>query len=187
MGSYVDGHGRGSRRACGCGNFYVEFGGLMFIENITLIQARKNVMSDREKGTRCPCCDQYAKIYNRKLNSAMARSLILVDKYFSMPDAEEHLHVERYLTKYTRATDFYKLRFWGLIEAKDRSIVDGIPNAGYWKMTQLGKDFVRDLVRVPARVAIYNDSFMGHSTDTINITEALGQKFDYIELMRATL
>ena len=54
-------------------------------------------------------------------------------------------------------------------------------------MTQLGKDFVRDLVRVPARVAIYNDSFMGHSTDTINITEALGQKFDYVELMRATL
>lgn len=158
-----------------------------FPEDMWLSVAKAKLEQDREKGTHCPCCGQYAKIYNRKLNSAMARSLILVDKYFSRPDAEEYLHVENYLARYTRATDFYKLRFWGLIESKGERRSDGSPHAGYWKMLPKGHAFVRNQVRVPMRVAIYNDEFMGESSETISIIESLGEHFDYHELMKSDL
>jgi hypothetical protein len=158
-----------------------------FPEDMWLSVARAKLEKDREKGAHCPCCDQYAKIYNRKLNSAMAKSLILVEKYFNKPYAEEYLHIENYLAKYTRATDFYKLRFWGLIESKGEQRRDGSPHAGFWKMLPKGHEFVRNQIRVPMRVALYNDEFMGESDETISIVEALGEHFDYQELMKSDL
>jgi hypothetical protein len=145
----------------------------------TLDEAIAEMEEGKVKGIVCPCCKQFAKIYNRKLNSAMAYSLILVAKYFEENPHESSVHVEQYLSKTTRATDFYKLRFWGLIEESDRT--------SHWMVSPKGFDFVNNKVKVPKKVAIYNNEFIGESRDQTSIVEALGDKFDFSELMGSSL
>ena len=146
---------------------------------MTLDEAKEELQSRLDKGATCPCCGQFAKIYNRKLNSAMAYSLILVAKYFGANPWEEWLHVERYLSRKTRATDFYKLKFWNLIE-------EG-PKSSHWKILPLGYSFVNNQVLVPKKVSIYNNVLIEPSTSTTTIVEALGNHFNYFELMGAKL
>jgi hypothetical protein len=146
---------------------------------ITLDEAKTELKKRLDKGATCPCCGQFAKIYNRKLNSAMAYSLILVAKYFEANPWEEWLHVERYLSRKTRATDFYKLKFWGLIE-------EG-PKSSHWKILPLGTAFVNNQVSVPRKASIYNNMLIEPSTSTTTIVEALGDHFNYADLMGARL
>lgn len=145
---------------------------------MTLDEAKEELQSRLDKGATCPCCGQFAKIYNRKLNSAMAYSLILVAKYFDANPWEEWLHVERYLSRKTRATDFYKLKFWNLIEEGKSS---------HWKILPLGYSFVNNLVLVPKKASIYNNMLIEPSSSTTTIIEALGSHFKYAELMGARL
>lgn len=146
---------------------------------MTLEDAIRLVEGGKPKGITCPCCKQYAKIYNRKLNSAMAYSLILVVKYFKYNPEQEWVHVERYLSKKTRATDFYKLRFWGLIEEGAQS--------GHWKVLPKGVAFATNQITVAKKVAIYNNEFLDESDDQTTIIDSLGDHFDFGELMGAPL
>lgn len=150
-----------------------------------LSEARMWVNKGRDKGVTCPCCDQFAKIYNRKLNTAMARTLISVSQYFEQGGQDDYLHIEKYLARRTRATDFYKLKFWGIIESKP--LINGTVSCGMWKVTPLGFDFVHRRCTVPKRAAIYNDELLGFSKDHTDIVESLGEYFDYSELMNAVL
>ena len=45
-------------------------------EDDTLTRARQRLHARLDEGLFCPCCDQYAKRYRRKMNSGMVRSLI---------------------------------------------------------------------------------------------------------------
>lgn len=47
----------------------------------TLNTAREEFRAGLEKGTKCPCCKRYAKIYNRKLTPAMVEGLIMFYAY----------------------------------------------------------------------------------------------------------
>jgi len=145
----------------------------------TLDDAILELEEGKAKGIICPCCKQFAKIYNRKLNSAMAYSLILVAKYFEENPNETSVHVEQYLSKTTRATDFYKLRFWGMIEETDKT--------SYWRVSQKGFDFVNNKIKAPKKVAIYNNQFIGESEEQTSIVDALGDNFDFPELMGSSL
>jgi hypothetical protein len=145
----------------------------------TLDDAIKEVEAGKPKGITCPCCKQYAKIYNRKLNSAMAYSLILVVKHFKYNPEQEWVHVERLLSKKTRATDFYKLRFWDLIEEGEQS--------GHWKVLPKGIEFASNKITVPKKVAIYNNEFLDDSEEQTTIIESLGEHFDFYELMSTPL
>ena len=145
----------------------------------TLDDATREVEAGKPKGIICPCCKQYAKIYNRKLNSAMGYSLILVVKYFKYNPEQEWVHVERYLSKKTRATDFYKLRFWGLIEEGEQS--------GHWKVLPKGVEFALNQITVSKKVAIYNNEFLDESDEQTTIIDSLGEHFDFYELMGAPL
>jgi len=151
----------------------------------SLLEARERLEIGKVGGMLCPCCGQYAKIYNRKLNSAMAYGLILVDKYFRGKYADEWLHIEKFLVGRTRATDFYKLVGWDLIEHKPALVNEKY--SGYWKITQLGKDFVSNAIRVPAKIQFWNNQAIDKSDKTTSIIESLGEKFNYFELMSATL
>lgn len=160
---------------------------MQFTEFETLASARDRVAIGREHGMTCPCCDQYIKIYYRKLNSAMAFSLILIDRYFKGEGAEEWLHVEHYLKANPRIDchDFPKLRFWGLLEVMKGQREDGSKRLGYYKITSRGRQFVRREISVPKKAIILIDNAIGFSEEMTNIVEALGSKFDYQELMEA--
>lgn len=146
-----------------------------------------------EKGTACPCCHQYAKLYKRPLNKSMAFVLLLIARYFEGALPQEWLHVPSYIAEVVgdnprRAAavrgDWAKLKLWGLIEEKPGERADGSPRVGYYRMTPLGRQFVARKVKVPSHVFIYNaEALQRVVEETVTIDDALGREFSYNEIM----
>lgn len=144
---------------------------------MTLQEARISFKACLEDGTICPCCGRFGKLYERPLYNRMAEALIVL--YWK--SRRRYIHVESELKKLKNAStsirgDFAKLRYWGLIKPHpDRR--------GYWRITIKGMSFVRNRSRIPRAAIMLNKKLFGFSGQTINIVEALGEKFDYDELM----
>lgn len=159
----------------------------------SLEDAKKWLRANFSKGATCPCCHQFVKLYKRSLNKSSAYVLLLIACYFQGDAVEEWLHVPSYIAEMVsdhprRAAavrgDWAKLKFWGLIEEKPETRADGSPRAGYWKLTPLGRQFVKRQVKVPSHVYIYNGSPLPKTVDKmITIDEALGTEFSYAEIM----
>ena len=100
-----------------------------------------------DEGAECPCCTQFAKVYWRPLTSAMARVLILLDRwtypgeYVKLEELMNAKRAEGYRWVPVRA-DEAKLRFWGLVELQDSQREDGSKRVGYFRITPTGRDFV---------------------------------------------
>jgi hypothetical protein len=154
--------------------------------NSTLEEARRWLKTQLEKGTGCPCCEQFAKIYKRKLNSSMARGLIILVRL----NRRDPIHIPSVFTEHRvcASNDGALLRHWGLLEEVPGVRDDGSRRVGYYLVTELGRKFVAGKVRVPAYAYIYN-SMLLHLDDeeTVDIREALGADFHYEELMRAKI
>jgi hypothetical protein len=156
---------------------------------ITTLEESKQWLRERfADGARCPCCDQFVKLYKRKLNSSMAHALILIYKFFEN-NQDEWLHVPSYLSQISssatvRGGDWSKLRYWGLIEPQKAVRDDGSERVGNYRITGRGKQFVLAQIRVPKHVFLYNQKPISREdTETVSIREALGEKFNYAELM----
>lgn len=158
----------------------------------TLEHARADLQAKLNGGLTCPCCDQFAKVYKRKLNSCMAQALIHIYQFFEVvgkEDPDAYVHVPAFLVR-TMGTasiaggDVTKLRYWGLLEARPEARADGSARQGFYRITERGKAFVRNEVRVPSHVYLYNQECLRFSDELILITEALQEDFDYGELMR---
>lgn len=163
-------------------------------EDMTIREARDQMRPLLETGTTCQCCAQRVQMYFRPLTSSMAYALILL---YQRTQTLEHnggtdvyVHMENYLNALPNVSasirgDVPKLRFWGLIEARDAEKEDSNPNNGYYKITELGKRFVDLKERVPPIVKLYNNKSYGFKKDMkpISIVDALKKKFDYKEVM----
>lgn len=155
----------------------------------TLAEAKAYVEERIEKGTRCPCCDRYVKVYKLKLNSAMARALLF---FYRKMDLEEWTNVPVLLSSESavgilRSVSWTKLAYWGLIEAKRDAVrEDGSKRTGLYRITALGQSFARGDVRVPKYSFTFNDQVLTDRNDpaTTSIRESLGSHFNYDELMR---
>jgi hypothetical protein len=154
-------------------------------DSSTLEEARRWVLAKRAKGVGCPCCGQFAKIYKRKLNSFMAYALVLIERYFQTARVDEWLHVPSFLIKNSCSDrECAKLVYWDLITPHYAEREDGGKHAGYYRITQRGRDFVRSKITLPRYVYLYNGELLGFSDDgEISIRDALGDKFRYSELM----
>ena len=120
---------------------------------------RERLRENLDEGVTCPCCGQYAKRYKRKLNSSMAAALCWL---WTHP----------------------KLAWWGFIEEKPKEEHHKGRTSGLWRVTQLGADFARSCVSVPRYAFVYNGTVEDFTTgDAISIRCALGDRFDYAELM----
>lgn len=150
--------------------------------DMTLEQAKDVLRENWEEGVECPCCKQFVKLYRRKITSAMAYVLFLLST-----QGDEYIHVENWLKeKKVPASfrgDFTKLRHWGLIETKSGIRDDGSKRIGYYKITAHGRDFVAGDVTVRPCVRIFNNELFGFEGEKINFKQALGDKFNYEELM----
>ena len=85
---------------------------------MTLEEARAALEAGLDKGTHCPCCEQYAKICRRKLNSGMTRSLISLYKRTrdfgdEWIDITKTLQLSGIIAANANAA---LLRHWGLLE-----------------------------------------------------------------------
>jgi hypothetical protein len=54
-----------------------------------------------------------------------------------------------------------------------------------WKPTELGIKFVKNEINLPKHIFLYNNKFLKFSDEKINVIEALGDKFNYDELMNS--
>lgn len=154
------------------------------MENQTLEQAKEQFNQEvkSKHGTTCPCCERFAKVYKRKLNSTMVRCLIKLSKL-----KEGYHHVSKIVEgiSNTGTNDFSKLKYWGFIE--DMVNLDqSKKTSGFWKITDEGKFFVNSPeVAVAYKYAlVYNGECLKLEGST-TIIEALGDNFNYKELMQS--
>lgn len=155
---------------------------------ITVAAARALIQQSFRRGIKCPCCTQLVKVYKRKLNRHMAVALAHIYVFYR-DGRSEWLHVPTYLTerKANPTNEVGLLRHWGLLEeATEKQRPDGAKHAGYYRITPLGHEFVRDVVAVPKYIYLFDETLLGRSDDEhIRFTEAVGATFNFAELMAA--
>ncbi|MDP6933906.1 MAG: hypothetical protein QGG40_13360 [Myxococcota bacterium] len=150
---------------------------------MNIYDTREWVMANLDDGVVCPCCDQYAKTYRRKLNEAMARLLIWLVRSYMADPRFYNIHEFPLIQGRRGGGDFAKLIHWGVVIQKPNEGTEK-RTSGMWKPTGVGIDFVnRPWSRIPSHVYLYNGEEMGFSDSTTNIREALGKRFSYAELM----
>lgn len=152
-------------------------------ELTTLAEAQAWIRDQADgDGARCPCCTQLAKVYRRRLNAGMARSLIVMYRCHGLAWQDKTVTLSGVGAA---ARDESLLRYWCLLEEADATREDG-GRAGWWRVTTRGALFVRDMLRVPAHAIVYDGRCLGldDQAGRIGIRDALSRKFDYDELMR---
>ena len=147
----------------------------------TIKEAKQFLRENWKEGVVCPCCTQFVKLYKRKLNSGMAFALIhiynhkiggwiMIRDYFRENNIRDN-------------NDWTRLGIWGLIEERKGKPEHGGKTMGEWKITEKGKKFVTNQLRVPSHLFFFDNQSYGFSDTTTNITESLGNNFNYEELM----
>ena len=112
-----------------------------------------------DSGTKCPCCGRFAKNYRRTLTAKMAHGLTRIEETHPKGwfDAKS-------LFKRSSARDWSVTKHWGLVKAKPGK-------AGIWKLTKLGRQFVRGKVEVHRRATVFNDKCLGLDGDMVTIQD----------------
>lgn len=154
----------------------------------TLEEAKQFLRENWEKGAPCPCCTQYVKQYKRKLNSGMAYVLIAIYNIDKTLEDDHYFEMAKVLVSKGIGginLEYAKLAYWGLTEAQPGNDDPTKRTSGMWRITDRGRRFVEGKIAIPKHVKTFNSKFYGYSDETITIREALGEKFDYEELMNA--
>lgn len=150
-------------------------------ENV-MAQARQDTMAKaKRKGTDCPCCGQFVKVYRRTITSTMARQLITA----AAKHGTEWFHTrDVVLIDSAGAGDFSKLECWGLIKRQPHiQGEEGKRTSGMWKITPLGSAFIAGEALVKQYAFIFNGQLLELGGADTHIHHALGKKFDYREIM----
>jgi len=144
---------------------------------------------DRASGTTttCPICRNRSKARPRSLSGSACRGLI----WMYQQDAHQWHHVDRIMcgTKSASAVagDWSRTAGdgWELTErAEPDPGDDSKSSSGMYRLTQIGRDFVLGLVTVPsAYVWHQRHRRLAPNARQIGIETALGQRFDYAEVM----
>ena len=142
----------------------------------TLAEAMEHVQTNAWKGVDCPCCGRLNKVYKRKLHSEMARFLIKLVKLYE--ENEEWIDArEIHGKKVAKASsDATYLKHWGLLDLGDK---------GQYKPTEDGIAFAHDEMYVSQFAFVLNNVVLDWSDEETDIRQALGDSFDYDELMGA--
>ena len=134
----------------------------------------------RDKGGYCPCCDRWGKIYPRRFNATMAKSLIWLaaweqdDGWCDVPNSAPKSVV--------RTNQLPTTRWWGLAE-RQPSGDSAAKHSGWWRVTDKGNRFARGMIAVSKEVFTYNAEVLHFGDDLIYIKDAFKTSFDYEEVM----
>ena len=149
----------------------------------SLAVARDYIEANRTDGINCPCCDQFAKEYKRKLGAEVVRFVIWLDRYCA---EGKSLHVNDWSDVSSNRRgggDYAKSAHWGLARLMPNADT-GKRTSGLWQPTQLGRDFARGLRSIPKYVHLYNNQATRFSGPLVYASQSVGEGFDYAELMR---
>ena len=148
----------------------------VFTDEMTLAEARELLRTLIDEGERCPCCTQLAKVYERKINSTMARALITLYKHGGDSDFQHCPSLPG------DTHEISQFAWWGLVTDKDTRREDG-GRAGFWKLTAAGVSFVTGETAVLRLARVYDHRCLGLTGDYTTIADSLGDKFSYRELL----
>lgn len=153
-------------------------------EFVTHKEAKEHLRENFKKGCNCPTCGQRVQLYNYRLFASSAYALIRLHKL----GGEWH-HIKDFAeaTDTTpRASHFAELRFWGMVEPMPMNEDPKKKASGNWRITEKGRNFVRNRLNVKSRILVFNNKFVGYAENAENITirEALGNAFNYEELFQ---
>ena len=154
----------------------------LFPPQTTLEEARNWLMENAEDGAECPCCQQFVKIYKRRLNAGMARTLIWVanhsrpGEWLDLSSAPKFIHKNR---------EHGKLAHWGILEQKP-SDDPKKKDSGIWRATIEGRGFAMNIRKARSHVYLYDNKVLNFTDELVTVIDALGEEFDYEELMQAT-
>jgi hypothetical protein len=70
-----------------------------------------------------------------------------------------------------------------LLEQPAERREDGAKGNGVWRVTERGVAWIERRITVPKYAVIYADRLLGYRGERVSITECLGKRFDYTELM----
>lgn len=156
-------------------------------ENLqTITEAKVFLRQNYAKGTKCPCCNQFVKLYKRSFNTGMAVSLIYIHNIFKRKSSEWINIQKEFADQYkcnANQMDYIQLHRWGMIEPKLNRMDLTKKDSGLWRMTARGRTFVHGVIIVQQYVLIYDNKTIEFTGKFINIEQALKNKFDYGELM----
>jgi hypothetical protein len=151
-----------------------EFGDVVTLADAQVVV--HNHYTDKE-GILCPCCSQQVRLYKYKLHSTLAAGL--VDLVLKFGERDDWIHA----SEIAHGNNIGKAAHWGMIETKPNTDPTK-RTSGLWKPTHHGANFVLDTsIRVPSHAFLFNAILIGWTDTTTNITEALGNRFDYQEMM----
>ncbi len=148
----------------------------MVTVNDTIAAGKAWLRARLDDGSNCPLCGQHAKVYKRKVNSGMARSLIHIYRI----GGRGWVHV-RAIGAQSREEG--KLAYWGLLEEQTGVGLHG-GRAGYWRVTEKGEKFLKGHILIAKYARVYNGRVLGFEGPDVGIKDALGTKFNYEDLMR---
>ena len=152
---------------------------ISFFKTKVSLNLRNEVqMGRRNGGIHCPTSDQLAKEYKRNLSSNSAKFLISLVQEFEKTNQWVHYKKCNFSSR-----DYPALAYWGLAETKIDPKRKTRTN-GMWRPTQKGIDFVKGKLKIARYVYTFNGKVTGHDEkEMINISSALGQHFNYHEIM----
>lgn len=118
------------------------------------------------KTTRCPTCGASTNEYKHGLSKPLVQGLTALASSGGGPINLKALGLTR-----TQWDNFQKLRYFGLVE---QVAVSGKRQAGVWKITQLGLDFLAGKVVVPKFAWTFRGDVVRTEGPYITITEVKG-------------
>ena len=134
-----------------------------------------------DAGGACPVCDRFGIVYRVGLNATMAKSLIWLSKV-QTPDG--WVDVPTTAPKFVlRSNQLATTKHWGLVERRANDNPK-IKHSGMWRITDKGRQFVNNQLRVSKKVYIYNDVVEAWSPEDVSIEECFAEHFDYRDAMR---
>lgn len=155
-----------------------------------LIEIKKYLRANANKGCKCPACGQVVKFYKRPLLHCMVSCLVTFYRKF---DDNEFHHISD-LTKEnpyfaSRGGAFAMLRFWHFVEEKTKEHDTLGRTSGYWRITERGRYFVTGKISVPRRALMFDNRFLGWVDDKemVTISQCFPTVFDYEMMMKDKL
>lgn len=135
-------------------------------------------------GADCPCCGQFCKVYKRTLGTATATTMIAL---WRRGEGRDYVNVPELFNSmggiHGGTGDGTKGHHWGLMEQMPGDREDGSKRNGWWRLTDLGREFVQSHIKMPRYADVYNGRTLKLHGPDWTIRDALGHKFDYDELM----
>ena len=153
----------------------------------TIEEARREIFAEEtfRKGSICPLCSRKVQLKKLSISRSQIGCLMMLYRlHLNNNDWERYFHMSDDINvPVFVGGNWAKLRYWGLIEEKAKQRGDGKDTlrSGFWRLTDKGKAFLKNLTVVPKYITLYNAEFRGFKdeNDTISVKDVFDKKKDF--------